>query len=291
MKEALSKVPKNRGGAENRPKSSKKAKLAKKPQKRLRSVLKVVALAFLMLVFVGATTIASQLLVGYVMLWIIGPVGLSKTVPTAIYSALSYILATVIIVYVTREIRIRFLLKDEKQKTRLRAKGKLRDELGLSGLPTWVDIGLSLIGFVVSLLMAYGLVWIFNQLPWFNADEVQSVGFSVYTTGIERVIAFIVLVVIAPIFEEIIFRGWLYGKLRGLFHEKMPEIAGIIIANLLVSILFGVIHLQWNVGVNVFALSIVLCAFREITGTIHAGILTHMIKNGVAFYLLYVMGM
>ena len=49
-------------------------------------------------------------------------------------------------------------------------------------------------------------------------------------------------------------------------------------------------HFQWNVGVNVFALSVVLCALREITGTIYAGILTHMIKNGVAFYLLYLVG-
>ena len=40
-----------------------------------------------------------------------------------------------------------------------------------------------------------------------------------------------------------------------------------------------------------FALSIVLCGLREITGTIHAGILLHMLKNGIAFYLLFVMGM
>ena len=121
-------------------------------------------------------------------------------------------------------------------------------------------------------------------------EEAQSVGFSLYVTGVERMITFVVLVVIAPIFEEIIFRGWLYGKLRGLFSEKMPEIAGIIVANFLVSLLFGIVHLQWNVGVNVFALSVVLCALREVTGTIYAGILTHMVKNGVAFYLLYVMG-
>ena len=29
----------------------------------------------------------------------------------------------------------------------------------------------------------------------------------------------------------------------------------------------------------------------EVTGTIYAGILTHMVKNGVAFFLLYVVGM
>ena len=63
-----------------------------------------------------------------------------------------------------------------------------------------------------------------------------------------------------------------------------------IISILLVSLLFGIVHLQWNVGVNVFAMSIVMCLMREITGTIHAGILMHMLKNGIAFYLLFVLG-
>ena len=56
------------------------------------------------------------------------------------------------------------------------------------------------------------------------------------------------------------------------------------------SILFGVVHMQWNVGVNVFAMSVVLCGLREITGTIYSGILVHMIKNGLAFYYLYILG-
>ena len=101
-------------------------------------------------------------------------------------------------------------------------------------------------------------------------------------SGGEKIIAFLVLVVAAPIVEEIIFRGWLYGKLRARLNA--------VVSVLIVSVLFGIMHFQWNVGVNVFALSVVLCILREITGTIYAGILTHMIKNGIAFYLLYVVG-
>ena len=90
--------------------------------------------------------------------------------------------------------------------------------------------------------------------------------------------------------EEVIFRGWLYGKLRQKLSGKTSEITGIIISILLVSLLFGIVHMQWNVGVNVFALSVVLCVLREITGTIYSGILVHMLKNGIAFYFLYVAG-
>ena len=92
--------------------------------------------------------------------------------------------------------------------------------------------------------------------------------------------AFISLVVVAPVAEELIFRGWLYGKLRA----KIPAIP----AMLVVSILFGIVHGQWNVGVTVFVMSIAMCTLREITGTIWGGILIHILKNGIAFYFLYV---
>ena len=162
--------------------------------------------------------------------------------------------------------------------------------LGLKDWPTWTDIGLAPVGFFVYLLLAAGLTALFSLFPWFNAEEVQEVGFSFYITGFDRAIAFVVLVIVAPLAEEIIFRGWLYDKLRGKFLEKYSNAISIVVSNLLVSILFGIVHLQWNVGVNVFALSVVACALREITGTIHAGIILHMLKNGVAFYLLYVLG-
>ena len=92
----------------------------------------------------------------------------------------------------------------------------------------------------------------------------------------------IALVFIAPIAEEIIMRGWLYGKLR----SRLP----LPLAIVLTSILFGFLHGQWNVGVGVFALSLVLCSLREITGTIWSGILLHILSNGIAFYLLYIGG-
>ena len=157
-----------------------------------------------------------------------------------------------------------------------------RESLGLSGLPTWTDIGLSPVGYVVSILLAMGLTAVFNLFPWFNANEVQNLGYSPYMMGGERVVAFILLVVIAPIAEEIVFRGFLYGKLR----IAAPKWLAILI----ISFLFGLIHFQWNVGISVFAMSVVSCTLREITGTIYAGILVHMINNGVAFFLVYVLG-
>ncbi len=226
---------------------------------------------FLMLVWVGAVAIATQYIVGYPMLWILGEEALSQPVWMAIYEALVYILAMALIILVPK-------------------KNSNRTELGLRGLPTWTDIGLAPVGFIVYLLLAAGLLAIFSFFPWFDAEEAQEIGFSIYAAGLDRAIAFFALVVIAPIAEEIIFRGWLYGKMRGKLNKKVSNQTSMLISIFLVSLLFGIVHLQWNVGVNVFAMSVVLCGLREITGTIYSGILLHMLKNGVAFYLLFILG-
>jgi membrane protease YdiL (CAAX protease family) len=93
-------------------------------------------------------------------------------------------------------------------------------------------------------------------------------------------LAFVTLVVLAPIAEETLFRGYLYGKLKG----HVPAI----IAAIATSLLFGVAHMQWNVGIDVFILSLVLCGLRSLTGSIWSGILVHMIKNAIAFYFLFI---
>lgn len=260
------------------PKKSEHKKSSKSP----KFYFKLIGYAFGILVWVGAAIIASQLIVGYSMLFLLGKETFVQPVPTAIYSALSYILASLLIIFVPP------LLLSKIKKASIKSAD--RTKLGLRGLPTWPDIGLAPVGFIVYLLLAAGFTALFSLFPWFNAEQAQDVGFSTYIAGFDRIIAFITLVVVAPVFEELIFRGWLYGKLRNKFSQNFTEIASIIVSSLLVSLLFGLVHMQWNVGVNVFAMSLVLCALREITGTIYSGIILHMLKNGIAFYLLYVIG-
>ena len=278
-------------------KVSTKSPRTKIPQKQRR---KLVFSILAMLLWVAASVIASQLIIGYLLLWIVGAETFQTPMVTTIYSALSYILAMVLIIFVPPCILAKTKAVNNKTDENNRVDNKLklstRKELGLTGWPTWTDIGLTFVGFVAYVVLAAGLTALFVFLsnvgifPWFDADQTQDVGYSILNSGLDRVVAFIALVVIAPVAEEIIFRGWLYGKLRRKLSGQMSEIAGMILSIFLVSLLFGIVHLQWNVGINVFALSIVLCGLREITGTIYAGILLHMVKNGLAFYLLYVAG-
>ena len=217
----------------------------------------------------------AQLLTYLAFKWLINTFYLETgTILQSIYSCLTYIIALAIMLGVPALLRKRFKNFPLLEKTS-------REELGLKGLPTWTDILLSPIGFVIQLVLSATLVTLFSMLfSWFNAAEAQEVGFSdLYTVG-DKIIAFIIIAVVAPIAEEIIFRGFLYGRLRKQLN--LP------VSILVVSLLFAVLHGQWNVGVNVFAVSIVLCSLREITGTIYSGTLVHIIKNAVAFYLLFI---
>ena len=236
-------------------------KLTNKERKRGKLALWAIG----MLLWVGVALLASQLLVGVIMVAFLGD-DVLLPVWSTIYSALVYALALFLVIFVPWRLL--------KLKT-------TRDELGLSGLPRWSDLGLSVVGVVVYFVLAVIVTGVFMALlPNLNWDQAQDVGFENLTFWWDRALAFVALVVVAPVAEEIIFRGWLYGK----FRAKMPAWVSII----LVSALFGLMHGQWNVAVNVFCLSVVLCLLREITGTIWSGMVVHMLKNGIAFYLLFV---
>lgn len=231
----------------------------------------------LLAIVLGALIFGIEYGLAWLLFWLIGRENLSLPLWNAVYQALIYAITLALIIGAP------ILLSKRKTPKKVVKWAKTlktdREELGLKGLPTWTDIGLAPVGLLVYFLAGAGLVAVFRLFPWFDAVEAQDVGFNGIYASTDRIIAFIALVVIAPVAEEIIFRGWLYGKLRNRLK--------IIPAMLIVSVLFGVLHGQWNVGVNVFALSLVLCGLREITGTIYAGMIVHILKNALAFYLLY----
>lgn len=118
------------------------------------------------------------------------------------------------------------------------------------------------------------------NFPGFNADQSQDVPFRNLNSANDLLIAFMGLVVFAPVAEEMLFRGYLFGKLRAVSNFWVSTIA--------TSLVFGIAHQQWNVGIDVFVLSIFLCLLREKTGNIWAGMLLHGLKNSIAFFYLFI---
>lgn len=89
---------------------------------------------------------------------------------------------------------------------------------------------LALLGAVVYLFVAVVLLSI-GARSQFDSSQAQDIGFT-HIYGTERVIAFVVLVMLTPVFEEVIFRGFLYSKLKPIIRHWW-------IAAVVVSALFG----------------------------------------------------
>lgn len=285
------------GETENKGKQPKKArpKLPVRPATELkkarpklpvRKVFQRIIGTILLLAWTVFSIYLSNFVVVNVMVAILGGEAISEPVWEGMMFALVYAMAVLLTVVIPPMIVEKLKLEPEKQETK--SKTATREALGLKGWPTWADIGLAPVGYAVYFLLATGMVAILMNFPWFNTEEKQELVYETTVYGWDRIIAFISYVVIAPIAEETIFRGWLYGKLRERFSENMSKWGGMILAVFLVSLAFAVVHQTVVVGVCVFILSIILCGLREITGTIYAGILVHMIVNGVAFYQNYI---
>ena len=95
----------------------------------------------------------------------------------------------------------------------------------------------------------------------------------------ERVIMGVVTIAVAPLGEEILFRGILYPWIKRMGY---PQVALWITA-----LIFAAIHLNLATFVPLVFLAIGLVGLYEYTGNLLASILTHMVFNAANFIALY----
>ena len=88
------------------------------------------------------------------------------------------------------------------------------------------------------------------------------------------------MAVFGPVCEEVCFRGILY---RG--YLKSGNVLG---AVLLSSLLFGLIHMNFNQAPYAFALGAAMALLMEATGSLLAPVLMHMIFNAQSVVLMYI---
>jgi len=99
----------------------------------------------------------------------------------------------------------------------------------------------------------------------------------------------VALVILAPIYEEILFRGVLFTGLR----KKLP----LITTGIIVSVIFGAAHLEWGgdsplnwaAAIDTAVFSMVLVYLRETSKSLWPAIFLHGLKNAIAFTLVFVL--
>lgn len=96
-----------------------------------------------------------------------------------------------------------------------------------------------------------------------------------YGRGIWAVLA---LVVAAPVLEELLCRGVVLGALRKRY--------GVVLAWLISSLFFGVLHVHPMLVVNAFVIGLILGYIYIVTESLWAPMILHALNNGVAYLLL-----
>lgn len=159
---------------------------------------------------------------------------------------------------------------------------KIKELAGFTRRINWKDLGQGLVYVALYFCVLVVVMIVFQMLFPDLAGEEQSVGYSKTGNDFWQLsLIFFALVIVAPVAEELIMRGLLFGRLR----SKIPFWP----TTIMVSLLFALAHGQINVGIDVFILSLFLCYVREKSGAIYAPILMHSIKNLLGFLTVFVL--
>lgn len=122
-----------------------------------------------------------------------------------------------------------------------------------------------LVGTVLSMLPIPESVW----------EEYAGQSSMIGGTGIVAVVA---SVIVAPLTEEVFFRGLVYTRLR----RAMPPVVAMLIS----SLVFGLLHGQLIWICYAFVTGMALCVVFERTGSIRASFTVHLAFNIAGGYLL-----
>ncbi|GHU08743.1 hypothetical protein FACS189431_5580 [Alphaproteobacteria bacterium] len=196
------------------------------------------------------------------------PISLEDTLTMTVVEAAVYLLMLVLAVggpwLIRKSIRLPKLRKLFAVARRIKGSDILR------------GVGYALIYYLILVAVMLPLTFLLPDIM----NQEQALGFEqIGNSWWQLCLIFIALVIVAPVAEELVMRGLLFGRIRA----RLPFWPTAII----ISLTFAIAHLQVNVAIDTFILSMVMCYVREKSGTIYPTILMHIIKNGLAFGLLF----
>lgn len=132
------------------------------------------------------------------------------------------------------------------------------------------------LGFVALVFLLIGI----ELINWlFDRDSVPEVMKLIYLSADSKLLLFLAIVVLAPLFEEVFFRGFLYrGLLLGGNQYSQTRVWTTIV---ITSAVWALIHLQYeayDMGI-IFIMGIVLGVARWLTGSLYLPIFIHAVNN------------
>jgi CAAX protease family protein len=157
----------------------------------------------------------------------------------------------------------------------------------LAGRPAGSDFGLRRpqVGRAIGLMLAVAVAFVVFSLVWgfaLQLDDKQTLPdeLGIHRSTLNLVLAVAMITVIAPLGEELFFRGYFFGALRN-WKGWLP-------AAMVTGTVFGAIHIGstpigFTVPLAFFGFG--LCLLYQRTGSLYPGIALHALNNSVALGL------
>lgn len=135
-----------------------------------------------------------------------------------------------------------------------------------------------------SVLLALGTIIPSERLVEVLQMEMPEQMMKTFEEVMKKPIGYVVIGILAPFAEEVVFRGAILRKLLGMMDEKRHWVA---IA--LSALVFGLVHLNIPQGIHAFLIGLLLGWMYYRTRSILPGILFHWVNNSVAFIMFHIM--
>jgi membrane protease YdiL (CAAX protease family) len=145
-------------------------------------------------------------------------------------------------------------------------------QFALRPAPFWRSVGWAALGMIVFYVLAAIWVTIAGDPDQSTAEDVGA-----DESDLALVAAGFLFIFVAPVVEEVFFRGFFYGSLRTRL--------GVALSALLCGGVFGVIHAGSGIEAVpiLIALGIIFCLVREKTGSLYPCIAMHAVNNTFAY--------
>lgn len=145
-----------------------------------------------------------------------------------------------------------------------------------------LGIGIRMLGWLVVFMVGSELLTaVLDKTPLVFMDPLYQSVSSVWLLTFA-------LVIVAPFYEELVFRGLLWSAISEQFLTSVnSEKTAAVIASIVTSIIFATIHVQygWYEISSIVVLALIFCYARIKSGSLLLCILLHSINNGVAMML------
>ncbi|PNK61934.1 CPBP family intramembrane metalloprotease [Psychrobacter sp. FDAARGOS_221] len=143
--------------------------------------------------------------------------------------------------------------------------------------PFALHIAMGVIGlWLVFVIGTETLTYLLDKDPTAFVDDL-------YFSADPKWLLILVMVVVAPIYEEVVFRGVLWSAIVEQYQGKK----GVWVASVVTSAIFALIHLQYELYEMsvIFLLALLLSYARAKSGSLLLPIVIHIINNGAAMWL------